>query len=507
MKPSLQLKLGQHLALTPQLQQSIRLLQLSTLELNQEIEQALADNPLLERTDDPMDSAVRIGADGRYEQTPSALSQAALEPASGPVASSSEGEGPERPESGGEFDPAEGPFDDHDDRGVQDWSGDPGSRGTGDDGDDDSGAPQLSVHLGSLVEHLRSQLAATRVSQRDRALVTLLIDELSDSGMLETPLDEFRSALPESLEIEPEEVAAALKLLQSFDPAGVAARDLRECLLLQLARRNDRADPVSGLAWRIVDEHLDLLAARDFGKLKRVLNCEEGPLKAAGALIRSLDPRPGARHAPPTTQYVTPDVIVRRTRNGWQAALNPDVVPQLRINAHYAGLLRAHRSSGGSNLTGALQEARWLVKNVAQRFETILRVSQAIVERQRGFFSHGAVAMRPLVLREIADTLGLHESTISRVTTQKFMLTPHGTLELKYFFGSHVATESGGAASSTAMRALIKQLISAENSRRPLSDSRIAELLGDQGFVVARRTVAKYRESLRIPAVAQRRTL
>jgi RNA polymerase sigma-54 factor len=204
---------------------------------------------------------------------------------------------------------------------------------------------------------------------------------------------------------------------------------------------------------------------------------------------------------------VIPDVVVRRNRSAWVATLNPDVVPRLRVNSLYAGLLRSSRSQGGSNLTGALQEARWLVKNVAQRFETILRVSQAIVERQRGFFSHGAVAMRPLVLREIADALGLHESTISRVTTQKFMLTPQGTFELKYFFGSHVATESGGAASSTAMRALIRQLINAENTRRPLSDSRIAELLGDQGFVVARRTVAKYRESLRIPSVAQRRTL
>jgi len=508
MKPSLQLKLGQHLALTPQLQQSIRLLQLSTLELNQEIDQALADNPLLERLDDPFASAVRLGADGRMDVAPPAFADAALHTAVSPEGadsvSGSVGE------LDGDISPATMDYDHPDDGGdskaYQDWAVQ-GEGRRADQEDDEPAFNQIAALAGSLSDHLREQMAATRLSQRDRALVNLLIDELDEDGMLPTSVEEFAQALPAELEIELEEVSAALRLLQSFDPAGVAARNLQECLVLQLDRR-DGVDPLRrSLARKIAAEMLDVLAARDFPKLKRALQCDDAVLRDACALIRSLDPRPGARFSPEPEGYVIPDVLIQRNRSGWFAALNPEVVPRLRVNALYAGLLRSSRAQGGSNLTGALQEARWLVKNVAQRFDTILRVSQAIVERQRGFFSHGAVAMRPLVLREIADTLGLHESTISRVTTRKYMLTPHGTLELKYFFGSHVATESGGAASSTAIRALIRQLIEAENGRRPLSDSRIAELLADQGFVVARRTVAKYRESLRIASVAQRRSL
>jgi len=508
MKPSLQLKLGQHLALTPQLQQSIRLLQLSTLELNQEIEQALADNPLLERMDDPFASAVSLGADGRMEVAPPAFADAALHNVSTPASADSvNGSGDQLD---GESGPAASDYDRSDDGAdpetYQDWSVQGDGR-RADSEDDEPAFTQVAALSGSLSDHLREQVAATRLSQRDRALVSLLIDELDEDGMLPTSVEEFTEALPAELEIELDEVTAALRLLQSFDPAGVAARDLGECLVLQLDRRDGVAPLTRSIARAIAAEMLDMLAARDFPKLKRALQCDDAALRDACALIRSLSPRPGARFSPEPQGYVIPDVVIRRNRSGWFAALNPDVVPRLRVNALYAGLLRSSRAQGGSNLSGALQEARWLVKNVAQRFDTILRVSQAIVERQRGFFSHGAVAMRPLVLREIADTLGLHESTISRVTTQKFMLTPHGTFELKYFFGSHVATESGGAASSTAIRALIRQLIAAENTRRPLSDSRIAELLADQGFVVARRTVAKYRESLRIASVAQRRSL
>jgi RNA polymerase sigma-54 factor len=495
------------LALTPQLQQSIRLLQLSTLELNQEIEQALADNPLLERIDDPSATNLSIAADGRLDAARSPLADAALQPLSGPGPQADEARESDARDDGRD-DGREGGTEEDGGEAAADWSLGASSGSRVADGDDDEpGFGQVSAGSTSLVEHLRDQLAATRVSQRDRALVGLLIDELDEDGMLGTSVEEFHGALPSELEIDPEEVSAALKLLQSFDPTGVGARDLAECLLLQLSQPGGRDAAVLALARRIVAGHLDLLAARDFVRLRRVLGCDEEPLRAACVLIRSLEPRPGARFAPDPASYVVPDVIVRRNRSGWYASLNAEVVPRLRVNSLYASLMRSHRTSGGSNLTGPLQEARWLVKNVAQRFETILRVAQEIVERQRGFFSHGAVAMRPLVLREIAEALDLHESTISRVTTQKYMLTPHGTFELKYFFGSHVATESGGAASSTAIRALIRQLISAENARRPLSDSRIAELLGDQGFVVARRTVAKYRESLRIPAVAQRRSL
>ena len=500
MKTALQFKLSQQLALTPQLQQSIRLLQLSTLELNQEIEQMLAENPLLEREDDPLGECVSIAPNGTLDPPiPAGLADLGGTPA----------ETAQRNDADG----ADSSDGDHDSGGTQDgedapadWGHDSGSRSQGDD-DDERDYPQLADAGVSLAEHLRTQLAATRLERRDRALVELLIDELDRDGMLTTGLDEFREALPAELEIDPDEVAAALRLLQSFDPTGVGARDLRECLLLQLAQTDCDDPPVAATARLIVRDHLELLAARDFVRLRRVLQCDEDLLRQAHTLIRSLNPRPGGRFASEGAGYVVPDVIVRRTRAGWTASLNPDVMPKLRVNDIYADILRRNRGSAAGNLAGPLQEARWLIKNIAQRFETILRVSQAIVERQRGFFSHGAVAMRPLVLREIADTLDLHESTISRVTTQKFMLTPHGTFELKYFFGSHVATDTGGAASSTAIRALLKQLIGAEDARRPLSDSQLADMLGEQGFVVARRTVAKYRESLRIPAVAQRKSL
>ena len=498
MKTALQFKLSQQLALTPQLQQSIRLLQLSTLELNQEIEQMLAENPLLERDDDPLGECVSISVNGSLDPPlPQGLADLGGTPA----------ETTQRNDEGDrEADTDSGSSNPDGDEAPADWGHDSGSRSQNDD-DDEREYPQLAGAGVSLVEHLREQLAATRLERRDRALIELLIDELDRDGMLNTSLDEFCEALPAELEIDSDEVAAALRLLQSFDPPGVAARNLRECLLLQLAQ-TDHDDPaVMAIARAILIDHLELLAARDFVRLRRVLQCDEDSLRQAHALIRSLEPRPGARFGSDDAGYVVPDVIVRRTRAGWTAALNPDVMPKLRVNDIYADILRRNRGSASGNLAGPLQEARWLIKNIAQRFDTILRVSQAIVERQRGFFSHGAVAMRPLVLREIADTLDLHESTISRVTTQKFMLTPHGTLELKYFFGSHVATDTGGAASSTAIRALIKQLIGAEDARRPLSDSQIADMLGEQGIVVARRTVAKYRESLRIAPVAQRKSL
>jgi RNA polymerase sigma-54 factor len=503
-KPSLQLKLSQHLALTPQLQQSIRLLQLSTLELNQELDQILSENPLLERLDDPFADAVRLNASGGLEASRTAA-DAGAGPLQAPASDApAEAGGREREDEPGGYDEA----DDH----GGDWGGDGQGHGPGSSGDDDERAmPQVAATGRSLRDHLAGQLASTKCGPRDRGLVTLLIDNLGDDGFLEAGLDEISAMLPPELEIEPEEIFTALRLLQSFDPPGVGARDLTESLQLQLAALPPPpAGPLPAtlaLASAIVREHLPLLAAKDFARLKRVLRCDDEQLRAAQALIRRLNPRPGAAFSTDEPTYVVPDVLVRRTRGGWQAALNPDVLPKLRINDVYAQILRRNRGSGAGGLSAQLQEARWLVKNVQQRFETILRVAQAIVERQRAFFSHGQVAMRPLVLREIAEELGLHESTVSRVTTQKFMLTPFGTYELKYFFGSHVATDTGGAASSTAIRALIKQMVDAENPRQPLSDSRIAELLGEQGIVVARRTVAKYREAARIPPVSQRKVL
>jgi RNA polymerase sigma-54 factor len=285
----------------------------------------------------------------------------------------------------------------------------------------------------------------------------------------------------------------------------VGARSAGECLALQIRRLPKIPFVTRKLALRIVEDYLPLFAQRDFNKIKKALDCDDEDLREAQAVIRQCRPHPGAEFARDASDYVVPDVIVKQTKNGWQVMLNHEVMPKLRVNAMYASALK--QAKGEGSLSSQLQEAKWLIKNMRQRFDTILRVAQAIVERQRNFFSHGAVAMRPLVLREIADTLGLHESTISRVTTQKYMLTPHGMFELKYFFGSHVATETGGEASSTAIRALIKQLIGAENPQTPLSDSKIADMLAEQGMVVARRTVAKYREVLKIPPVNLRKSL
>jgi RNA polymerase sigma-54 factor len=333
----------------------------------------------------------------------------------------------------------------------------------------------------------------------------LVIDALDDNGYLDEPLVEIHERLPPELEIELEELSIALALLQTFDPPGVGARDASECLALQIKRAPKVPFVTRRLAIAIVEQHLSMFAQRDFNKLKKSLNCDDEDLREAQTVIRQCNPHPGANFGRGAADFVVPDVIVKKSKNGWQVTLNRDVMPRLHVNQLYANILK--QSKGEGSLTSQLQEAKWLIKNMRQRFDTILRVAQAIVERQRNFFSHGAVAMRPLVLREIADTLGLHESTISRVTTQKYMLTPHGVFELKYFFGSHVATEAGGEASSTAIRALIKQLIGAEDSKNPFSDSKIADMLGEQGMVVARRTVAKYREALKIPPVSLRKSL
>ncbi|RJG02339.1 RNA polymerase factor sigma-54 [Noviherbaspirillum sedimenti] len=491
MKQSLQLRVSQHLALTPQLQQSIRLLQLSTLELQQELEQILADNPMLERVDDPLDHSVRLLADGAINANAGTAEKSAAEeaPAADGESTYEGGEGGESQESG---------------NGEAEWSFDDVAR-TGKAPEDDDARPQLEAHHVTLREHLLEQMRLGSHEIRDRALVELVVDALDNNGYLEEPLEEIHGRLPAELEIELEELTIALKLVQSFDPAGVGARNAAECLALQIRRMPKIPMVTRRMALTIVEQHLSLFAQRDFNKLKKLLDCDDEDLREAQYVIRQCNPHPGAIFASDAADYVVPDVIVKRGKNGWQVTLNHDVMPRLRVNALYANILKKNKGEG--SLTSQLQEAKWLVKNMRQRFDTILRVAQAIVERQRNFFSHGAVAMRPLVLREIADTLGLHESTISRVTTQKYMLTPHGMFELKYFFGSHVATESGGEASSTAIRALIKQLIGAEDTKNPLSDSKIAEMLEEQGMVVARRTVAKYREALRIPPVNLRKSL
>ncbi|WP_373889460.1 RNA polymerase factor sigma-54 [Massilia sp. NP310] len=446
---------------------------------------------MLERLDDPLDRSVRLLADGAINNAPA---NGEAPPAPGQQA---EGEGAPAQEGEG----FEGGADN--DRVDADWSdsGAPSSGG----GEDEDGRPQLEACAITLREHLMEQVREAILSARDRALAELVIDALDDNGYLEEPLDEIHARLPQELEIEIDELRCALALVQSMDPVGVGARSAAECLALQIRRMPGVPLVTRRMALTIVEGYLSWFAQREYSKLKKALDCDDEDLREVQAVVRQCNPHPGAAFASNVSDYVVPDVIVRRSKSGWAVTLNPDVMPRLRVNSLYASLLKQGKSE--AQMGAQLQEAKWLIKNMRQRFDTILRVAEAIVERQRNFFSHGAVAMRPLVLREIADTLGLHESTISRVTTQKYMLTPHGMFELKYFFGSHVATEAGGEASSTAIRALIAQLTGAEDPRNPLSDSKIAEMLGEQGMVIARRTVAKYREALKIPPVSLRKSL
>lgn len=482
MKHSLQLRLSQHLTLTPQLQQSIKLLQLSTLELNQEIERLLQENPLLEREEVATEQPAPLSQDSGTRSA----GDAAEAPAPGADAPNGADAGEESPA----FDVMDGISY--------------GSSASADS--DDDGFPPVAEQPASLREYLTGQISLLHLSDRDKQLLGLLVDSLNDDGYLMQSLEEIGAMLPAELDVAQEELSIALQHLQHMDPLGVGARNLAECLTLQLKALPEDT-PQRDAALEIVQNHLDALAARDFTRLKRTLKCDDACLRAVQKLITSLNPRPGRDFFSEETRFVVADVIVRKIKGVWVASLNTDAMPRLRVNRLYADIMQRNRGGNSQQLTTQLQEAKWLIKNVQQRFETILRVSQAIVDRQRNFLEHGEVAMRPLVLREIADTLGLHESTISRVTTQKFMHTPRGIFELKYFFGSHVATETGGAASSTAIRALIKQLVSAENTRAPLSDGQISELLGQQGIVVARRTIAKYRESMQILPVSLRKTL
>ncbi len=485
MKHSLQLKLSQHLTLTPQLQQSIRLLQLSTMDLNQEIENFLIENPLLERIEVSHGPPELVPLSGPVQEAPAQNGDAAADDA-------------ELSEAG------QAESTDWDD--ASDWSSDGAGQGTKRDDDDDMGASDIQAISDNLQQHLLNQINLNHLSDRDKHIVEVLIGNLSEDGYLTQSLEEILESLPPELELELEDLQIALQHLQHLDPIGVGARSLSECLLLQL-RALAPGTPFRAEALRIVADHLALLGSRDFTRLKKLLNLDEETLKGAQHLIIGLNPRPGLAFAQLETRYVVPDVVVRKERGKWVAVLNNNAIPKLRINKMYADILSRTRDASGSQLASQLQEARWLIKNVQQRFETILKVSQAILDRQKHFFDHGEVAMRPLILREIADVVGVHESTVSRVTTQKFMFTPRGIYELKYFFGSHVSTETGGAASSTAIRALIKQLVGAEDTKKPLSDSRISDILSQQGIVVARRTVAKYRDSLQISSANQRKSL
>lgn len=513
MKQTLQFRMSQQLALTPQLQQSIRLLQLSTLELQQEVEQMLDQNPFLELEED------REPVFEPLAERTSPIERAAemeSERASEPRTDEAQLESDTSPLDRTDFDAAER-VDWENGTEHEDFDGireTPSKSSASNDGDDFESQDRHSPGL-SLQDHLRTQLQGMRLSPEDSAALHVLIESLNEDGYLADSLDDIAAELMDN-EGDREELLmrlqCALKWLQSMDPPGVGAANLGDCLVLQL-RRLPRSE-AQAIAILVSKHHLGLLARRDLKKLMAATGADEDLIKQAQALIVSLEPKPARPFAFVDGNIVVPDVIVRKSGRQWKVLLNTDVMPKLRINDLYANALKNHRgqtaaasNSGAPALGAKLQEARWFVKNIVQRFDTIQRVSQAIVERQKSFFTHGEIAMKPLVLREIADELGLHESTISRVTTAKYMATPQGTFELKYFFGSYLNTETGGNASSTAVRALIKQLVESEDPTKPLSDSELSQTLEAQGIQVARRTVAKYREALKIPTTHLRKAL
>ena len=476
MKQGLQLRLSQQLAMTPQLQQAIRLLQLSTLELQQELQQALESNPLLEQIDTHEEIDTRETQDSETLDTADALEQKEM--------------------------PEELPLD-------ASWdtiytAGTPS--GTSGDYIDD----ELPVYQGettqTLQDYLMWQVELTPFSDTDRAIATSIVDAVDETGYLTVPLEDILESIGDE-EIDIDEVEAVLKRIQRFDPVGVAAKDLRDCLLIQLSQF-DKTTPWLEEARLIISDHLDLLANHDFRTLMRVTRLKEDVLKEAVNLIQSLDPRPGQSIQTGEPEYVIPDVLVRKHNGHWTVELNSDSIPRLQINQHYASMCNNARNDGDSQfIRSNLQDAKWLIKSLESRNDTLLRVSRCIVEQQQAFFEQGEEYMKPMVLADIAQAVEMHESTISRVTTQKYLHNPRGIFELKYFFSSHVNTEGGGEASSTAIRALVKKLIAAENPAKPLSDSKLTSLLSEQGIMVARRTVAKYRESLSIPPSNQRKQL
>ena len=476
MKQGLQLRLSQQLAMTPQLQQAIRLLQLSTLELQQELQQALESNPLLEQIDTHEEIDTRETQDSETLDTADALEQKEM--------------------------PEELPLD-------ASWdtiytAGTPS--GTSGDYIDD----ELPVYQGETTQTLQDslmwQVELTPFSDTDRAIATSIVDAVDETGYLTVPLEDILESIGDE-EIDIDEVEAVLKRIQRFDPVGVAAKDLRDCLLIQLSQF-DKTTPWLEEARLIISDHLDLLANHDFRTLMRVTRLKEDVLKEAVNLIQSLDPRPGQSIQTGEPEYVIPDVLVRKHNGHWTVELNSDSIPRLQINQHYASMCNNARNDGDSQfIRSNLQDAKWLIKSLESRNDTLLRVSRCIVEQQQAFFEQGEEYMKPMVLADIAQAVEMHESTISRVTTQKYLHSPRGIFELKYFFSSHVNTEGGGEASSTAIRALVKKLIAAENPAKPLSDSKLTSLLSEQGIMVARRTVAKYRESLSIPPSNQRKQL
>ncbi|MDR0806560.1 MAG: RNA polymerase factor sigma-54 [Enterobacteriaceae bacterium] len=475
MKQGLQLKLSQQLTMTPQLQQAIRLLQLSTLELQQEIQLALESNPLLEQADNHDEVDAREETEHEQLDTSEALQQSDI--------------------------PEDLPLD-------ASWD-EIYTAGTPSGTHNDYGDDELPIFQGETVQtlqdHLMWQMDLTPFSEVDKSIATAIIDAVDPTGYLTVSLQDIADSLGQD-DVEMDEIEAVLKRIQRFDPIGVAARDLRECLLVQLSQL-DAKTPYLAEAKQIVDQHLALLGSHDFRTLLKLSHLSENALKEAMQLIQRLDPRPGQSIHVSDSEYVIPDVLVRKVHDKWTVELNTESIPRLKINQHYASMANSHNASDNQYIRTNLQDAKWLIKSLESRNDTLLRVTECIVARQEDFFEYGVEYMKPMVLADIAQEVDMHESTISRVTTQKYLHSPRGIFELKYFFSSHVNTESGGEASSTAIRALVKKLISAENPAKPLSDSKIADMLTEQGIMVARRTVAKYRESLSIPPSNQRKQL
>ncbi|MGR6860588.1 RNA polymerase factor sigma-54 [Aliivibrio salmonicida] len=488
MKASLQLKMGQQLAMTPQLQQAIRLLQLSTLDLQQEIQEALDSNPLLDVEEEPLNTPESLLSP---EPTPEKESASAEQEAS--ITDSCDVIDSNNISEELEMDAS---WDDV-------YSANSGSTGLAIDDD-------TPLYQGETTESLQDYLVwqsdLTPFSDIDRTIAITIIESLDDNGYLTINLDEVLESVGND-DVEMDEVEAVLKRIQQFDPLGVASRDLAECLMLQLATYP--ADtPWLPETCLILTKHINLLGNRDYRQLAKETKLKESDLKQVMMLIQKLNPRPGNRVIDTNTEYVIPDVSVFKHNGKWVVTINPDSVPRLKVNAEYAALGKGlGNSPDGQFIRTNLQDAKWLIKSLESRNETLLKVARCIVEHQQDFFEYGEEAMKPMVLNDIALDVEMHESTISRVTTQKFMHTPRGIFELKYFFSSHVSTDTGGECSSTAIRALVKKLVAAENQAKPLSDSKIATLLAEQGIQVARRTIAKYRESLGISPSNQRKRL
>ena len=513
MKASLQLKLGQSLTMTPQLQQAIRLLQLSTLDLQQEIQQALESNPMLETSEEEEQAGEAANSADDSKETASQddgtdSQQASISESD---TSSDWDESENGPDWSSETDsPDTIPDDLPVDTAWDDIYQPAPSTATRNDDENDYDFETRNSPTETLRDHLEWQLNLTPLNERDQAIAHALLDAVNNNGYLTSPLEEIHSGMVEETDEDPlefDEVEAVLHRLQHFDPPGVFARDLQECLLIQLNQLPPNT-PWLSQARLVITHYINLLGNRDYAQLLRRSRLKEDQLRDVLALITTLNPRPGDTIDQAEPDYVIPDVIVRKHQNRWRVELNPEIAPRIRVNASYASLIkRADSSADNTYMRDQLQEAKWFIKSLQSRNETLLKVATRIVEHQQGFLDKGEEAMKPLILSDIAQVVEMHESTISRVTTQKYMHTPRGIFELKYFFSSHVSTDEGGECSSTAIRAMIKKLISAETPKKPLSDSKIAAMLGDQGINVARRTVAKYREAMHIPPSNERKRL